>query len=509
MAIETLKESLCINSIIAKSKENIVVEDDIIIPDVKPDILSTINVSGNVCIYKREIMEGKIRIDGGIQVYIIYLADDEKSTVRSINTVLDFSKTIEVENVNSTQIMETKVDLKEIGCKIINGRKINVSAIIDANFSIYSNEDIEFVKNIENEDDIQVLNTTECVDLLVGTGNTKVYAKDTININNSDNLAEIMKADINISNSELKTSYNKILVKADTDISLMYLTDDNRVNEVECKIPIMGFIDMQNVTDENICNARFEIKNIVIKPNNVEEHSVFVEIEIEILCNVYEKRTFEVIQDLYSPTQNVSLNKKSMNVIGEKKEICEALTINEQLNLSELKESKICSLKINPKVIKEKTNNGNVKIEGELELIFLYLSSTNNRLDSKYYKVPFSTIVNIPEISQNSNLDTWIVVEKQNAELMPDGSVTIKVDLKICCNMFKMKEIQVIDNIETLDNTNENIYSIVVYFVKPGDTLWNIAKKFKSTIKAISTVNGIEDENKIDIGQQLFIPKFV
>ena len=75
--------------------------------------------------------------------------------------------------------------------------------------------------------------------------------------------------------------------------------------------------------------------------------------------------------------------------------------------------------------------------------------------------------------------------------------------------MFKMKEIQVIDNIETLDNTNENIYSIVVYFVKPGDTLWNIAKKFKSTIKAISTVNGIEDENKIDIGQQLFIPKFV
>ena len=88
MAIETLKESICVNQIVGKSKENITIQDDVIIPDIKPDILSTIDVSGTVCVYKKEILEGKIRIDGGIQVYIIYLADDENSVVRSINTVL-------------------------------------------------------------------------------------------------------------------------------------------------------------------------------------------------------------------------------------------------------------------------------------------------------------------------------------------------------------------------------------------------------------------------------------
>ena len=72
-----------------------------------------------------------------------------------------------------------------------------------------------------------------------------------------------------------------------------------------------------------------------------------------------------------------------------------------------------------------------------------------------------------------------------------------------------MMEAKVIDNIEIDENRDENVYSIVVYFVKPGDTLWNIAKRFKSTIGAIASVNGIEDENKINVGQQLFIPKFV
>ena len=52
------------------------------------------------------------------------------------------------------------------------------------------------------------------------------------------------------------------------------------------------------------------------------------------------------------------------------------------------------------------------------------------------------------------------------------------------------------------------MYSIVIYYVKPKDTLWSIAKKFKSTVKAISEINEIEDENKIYVGEQLYIPKF-
>ena len=85
----------------------------------------------------------------------------------------------------------------------------------------------------------------------------------------------------------------------------------------------------------------------------------------------------------------------------------------------------------------------------------------------------------------------------------------MNVELQVNCDISRVIEISVIDNIEVAENNNDNIYSIIVYFVKPGDTLWNIAKKFKSTIDAIVSVNGIENVNQINIGQQLFIPKFV
>ncbi len=46
---------------------------------------------------------------------------------------------------------------------------------------------------------------------------------------------------------------------------------------------------MQDVSEDNICDVSYELRNILIKPNNVEEHSMHIEAELEILCFVYKK----------------------------------------------------------------------------------------------------------------------------------------------------------------------------------------------------------------------------
>ena len=58
--------------------------------------------------------------------------------------------------------------------------------------------------------------------------------------------------------------------------------------------------------------------------------------------------------------------------------------------------------------------------------------------------------------------------------------------------------------------TNKSYYHrfTTIYFAKPGDSLWKIVKKFRSTVDNIAKVNGIEDVDKIEVGQQLFIPRY-
>jgi len=119
MVVETKKESLCINQIIAKKSQDVTIEGDVIIPDIKPDILNAINTNGTVCVYKKEIMDGKVRLDGSVNLYIMYLPDNETDTVRSINTSLDFTQIIDVEPAREDMTLEEDVIIKAIECKVL------------------------------------------------------------------------------------------------------------------------------------------------------------------------------------------------------------------------------------------------------------------------------------------------------------------------------------------------------------------------------------------------------
>ena len=189
MNIETKKDKLCINQIIGQKTESIEVEGDAIIPDIKPDILKSINTSGNICIYKKEVLDGKVRIDGCINVNIIYLADNEQGNVRGLTTTIDFTKIIEMQEAKTGMMLECKMELNEIECKILNGRKVNLRSLVKVDLKICSNEEINFIEGVENVNDMQILNKNFNINSLVGSGTTKAIAKETVVIDGIDNLA--------------------------------------------------------------------------------------------------------------------------------------------------------------------------------------------------------------------------------------------------------------------------------------------------------------------------------
>ena len=136
----------------------------------------------------------------------MYLPDSKDDNLRALNCNLDFSENIAVQGCKEGMMLETKCSVKDIECKVINGRKVSIKASLEVNIKIYSNEDVEIVNNITNVDDIQTLQKEFCVNSLIGNGKTTVYAKDTLNIEQSDELAEILKVDINLVDKDIKIS---------------------------------------------------------------------------------------------------------------------------------------------------------------------------------------------------------------------------------------------------------------------------------------------------------------
>lgn len=404
--------------------------------------------------------------------------------------------------------LDENISIKSIDCKILNGRKIKITATLQFEITVYSNENVDIIKKLNNIRDVQVLESNLNVNSLVGEGCSKANAKDTIAIDNIDNLAEILKVNLNIVNKDIKISYNKVLGKADIAVKMMYLTEDNRIKVVESQIPVMGFVDIENVDETNICDMKYKIKNVVVKPNAVEEHSVYIEIEVELYSRVYENKDINLIQDLYSPTENLTFNQKCVNTMSNKCEIKQMCNIREKIMVPEINGNEIYDVEVKPLIINKNITKSRVLFEGEVELNFIFASQNVARINVKQIRLPFNFNVDSIDISQDMDINTIVEVSNQDFVVSTDGTIDAKIDLQFLLNMSNAISINIIDEINIDETRDKQIYSMVIYFVKPGDTLWNIAKKFRSTVEDIAKVNNIQNVDEIYPGQQLFIPKY-
>ena len=505
MEINTTKETLNVNKVICEKREMINIQGDMIVPDSKPDILSTITTSGNACIYKKEVMDGKIRLDGNVLTYIMYLADSNQDNIRGLNTGIDFSETINIPELEMGMNVDVTPIVKFVECKVINGRKIGIKITLEISMKVYLRDSVEIVTDL-NDENIQVLSQSMKINSLLGTGETKAFVKENISIPGTDNLAEILSAQICLVDKDIKISYNKILAKSEVEIKMAYLTEDGRICKTQMRLPLVGFIDMPNIQEENICETSYMIRNVIIKPNAIEEHSIYIEIEVEILCMAYEEKEIRIIQDMYCPGQKMEFNKTMVNTITDKqcrKNIC---NIREKVNIPELEMGTIVDVAINPIINKENRMNGKVMYEGDVELNFIFTDNSAVGVNSRKVTVPFEQTVD--GVAENCKMDTNIEVNSQEF-LNQAGVVSSNIDLNFETDAYRTTAIPVIKDITTTQQEDLEDYSVIIYVVKSGDTLWKIAKRFGSTVDDIVRVNGIERPDKLNVGEKIYIPKYV
>lgn len=380
------KQKIKIKRKVMELEKETEVKTDIIVPDIKPDMVAIKTTNANTYICKEEVSTGKLRADGRIDGYVTYLSESGES--RTLEITLDYIENIDDDKIKDNFTSKTKVTIKEIDSKILNERKICVTAKVKIEAGIFEKEEVEYIKAIENEK-FEIKEEKYKIKKIVGDNKAVASVKEFLETENQVPISEIIKVEADLDKIENKISFNKVLSKADLNLRVTYQTEDSKEGSVSGTFPITSFIDMENVKDTQICESDYRIKNMFFKVDSVVSSKITFEIDFNVDLDVYEEEETSIIQDMYSLEKDVDL--KSSEI-----EIC---------------------------------------VDGET------------------------------------------------------------------------KKINIIEDVQEKECEKKNEYSMVVYFVKPCDTVWKIAKMFKVTMDSIIKVNDLEDPNKINVGEKLYILK--
>lgn len=478
---------------LSKSNE-IEVKQDLIVPDSKQDIFQILD--GNFYSYfnKVEIQNGKIKAYGNVDSYISYISSSEETSI--LQTTLDFEDVLENNIITEKMNLEYDIKILRYDVKIVNERKVSLSVVLKVVYEVYGTDLIELFNDFNEIEDIQKNSQKIKLKSLIGLNSNVASLKEEIKVDGADIISDIIKVDTNILNKEVKISYNKVLSKADLDIKILYLTKDGRVGKSHEKFPIMSFIDLGNVKEENICSTDYQIRNILLKINNGDENGFTVQMEYEIYCKAFEDKEQEVISDLYSLKYDVEFNTKEIefenNLLTDSEK---TVDIDEKIELENCK--KVIDVFGKSKIIKNTISNEFSNIEGETELTIYYEPENKIGLSVKKITVPFISKVSAQnEISSNAKDIEFDFNEK---------NLIVKGKVGILENNSSKNKINIVQEVTKKEALNQENYSIVVYSVKKNDTLWDISKKFRVKKENIIKSNELEEPYSLNVGEKMYI----
>ncbi len=484
------------------------IEQDVLVPDSKPDALKIVNVTACPYVCNYDIVgQNKVKAIGKIVYYIIYKGNDENYTVRGINLSYPFTEVLELENNITDMNIRVIPYCKNIIYSMPNERKFTIKTEIEFKVRAEYCKSVSIIKDFSDES-IQKKKISQKFDNIKCQKETVITSKDEVMLSSDvEGLFEILKVDTKIENTDYKDSYNKIMVKGDIKFDILYLCEGegSNIRKTECKVPFSSIINLDQINEKSKFDIEYVLENFSVekKQNDMSAKAISVEYQIGTYVTVYEEEVVEYIDDFYSQSKELKYDKVAIDVMAKNTKNQKQVVVNETLNNVLDSNDKLMDYFVDTSNVKVSFENKKIIISGNAKLNLIVQNNETKEIENKvseimidekyevecdeYEKVYVQIVDKIVKVSQNGN----------NVDVV----LTIIVD----SNLKKINKINIIEKIEDENLDYKKLDSINIYVVKKGDTLWNIAKKFKTTVENIAKINEIENENKIDVGQKILV----
>lgn len=519
MSLELLKEAFKVNNLLGEDTIQTVIENDIIVPDTKPDIARVLLLDGDVFVTGSDTGTDRAVISGCIVCKILYISDDESRSVKGIVSNIPFSYTLDIQGVRSGMKCRAKDIIEHMDYSLLNGRKINVKTILSINCKVYDEIEREVSSGIIGLEDIQALKDSVVINTHLGSNKVNFIIKEDIDLPSSKpSIGEILRNDVKISGKDFKVAEGKIFIKSDIGISTLYIADDESrsMQFLENELAFSQFVELEDVDEDTIINIDYDLidyKIEAIEDTDGELRNIRAEIALNIYVNGLCQKTVEVLSDAYSPKSKIILERQQLNLDEIHSENKSQIVIRDTVDLTECNPevAEIFNVLCKYNVSESRIEDDKVIIEGSVENNILYLANNEDQpVFCLKKEIPFRHEVDIKGINSNMRSDISLEIEHCNYSMISTEQVEIRAVIGVNTRVETKRIVPIINKAnENLVDENRplSMPSVVIYITQSGDSLWKIAKKYGTTVDTLMKINNLSENDILMPGQQIIILK--
>lgn len=509
MPINTERKTLNLNKGSINQNISEWIEQDIIVPDSKPDAVKVINVTVTPYVTDIEVMDGRIKVVGKLNYFIIYRVSDDKFNTRGLFVTYPYTEMLDVKGVNKGMNVTITPVTKNVIYSLPNERKIAVKTEVLFKVRVRSLININLINRFNSDDSIECQMNRGTFNNILKNRKTVISSKEDIMLpKEAEDFFEILKVDASIRNTEYKESYNKIMVKGDIDLKTIYLAENNDepVKNFNTTIPFSSMIEVDSITDNSKFNINYLMQDFSLRQNTdiTSTKALTAEYQIEVDVDMYENEEIEYVEDFYSQRNELQYESNVIDVVKQTVNLTRNIEIKENMANILQPNMRVLDYDLDINNVTATVNGRDIKLDGNAKLYIIVQDTQNMELDSKTVDVLVNQNITLEDVKDPGRI--FVNLSSDNLTITQNGNdIEARIVIQARIELEDVSNMNVIDNIIEEKLNISTLDSMNIYIVKAGDTLWSIAKRYKTSVDKIVRTNSIVNPNAIEIGQKIFI----
>lgn len=514
--MEIIREDIQCLRIKNHAESQVTFDVDFNVPDTKPDVGRIIQSKGEVQLPEVRVSEDHVYIKGSLTADVLYV-DEDYGKVSSLTARLPVDETINLEGIVNGDKICVHWELEDLSIHLIHSRKMNIKAIVTFEANV---EDLKGIRLPTGVKDPEISMQKKNIEIL----NLAVHKKDTLRIRDEITLAanrpdidHLIWNHMEIRGLDLKPGENAIQVKGEISVFVLYEgTDAGRpIQWLEYSLPFQKEAECSGCREDLIPNIQVSVlsKSIEVKPDaDGEERILQVDVVLEMDMKLYREEKYDLLMDVYTPSKEC--------VLQTRPEVLEKLRIrndsrcriNERIDLKESKGKvlQVCHTLGRVKVDKETLVKDGIQVEGIVQMKILYITGDD---EMPFYSMeavlPFRHVAEARGITEEDQYYLKTELEQLTTTMTESSQLEVRASIRLNTLVLKPQKIELLEQVteEPLDMEKiRNMPGITVYYMKPGDTLWEVARKYHTTVQEICEQNML-GEREPETGTPLILVK--
>lgn len=509
--MKLIKNTINICETVAKGSAQAMADGDVIVPDIKPDILKLLQVDAEASVTDKYIENGRLNICGRVDCKILYIPEGTNDKVKSILTAMEFRQIADAGDAEPAESkILTAVTVERVEFNAVNSRKIRLRAIVSVDYEICSICETEIC--CDTEEDAEKKKKTISLENTVDISEHEFSVKESLEVpSGQSSISELLKADVRIADMEYKMVTGKMIAKGCAGVCILYNDEEGELKYIEADIPFTEVFDMDGCGENTLCDIDFSVAGVMceaVEDNDGDMRIAEVDIDITASIRGVEMMDVEMLEDCYIPYMDTVCERESIKISETVQRPSVQNTIREIIDFPSNAPSVmgVYNVMTNAVVTKAELQRNKLICEGRIDAYVLYLAdSEENPVYSIKKDIKFSYMIDCDPVNSPVQIDAKAVVKHISYNLNSGGDLELRCILEIDAKLIRKLELSNIVEINTEEKAKRS--GIIIYFTKNGESVWDVAKKYRVTQDEIKRFNSVEDD-RLNAGTRLFIPSF-